>query len=108
MGPRLRHRQLDDGTRIGVVLATQSPNFHLPALNKGELERLRSALRNGKLDAGFVVWARANGGRYTFCASMTLEEVTRKLDEHGVQPREGVMGAFYVVPFLTLDETVGW
>ena len=50
-----------DGKKIGVVLATMSPNRNDYALNRAEYERVINGKREGKVDLAFVVAVRLSG-----------------------------------------------
>jgi hypothetical protein len=47
-----------DGTRAGIVVAWRTWRFENHALNQNDMNRLRDFMRDGKLDAAFVVAAR--------------------------------------------------
>jgi len=94
-----------DGVSVGVVVATMNPNFPTHALNKGDLDRLAEAKRQGKLDVGFVVGARAEkSGERTYQGSMAIDEVVERLRHEPT--RSGRLGPFYPLPssFFPLDD----
>jgi hypothetical protein len=86
-----------DGVRVGIALATRTPRYDNFALNKGDLERLLTGVREGRIDRAFVVQASVNGlNAMTFVASIEAAELEKMLN--GVRPLTGRFGEFFVLP----------
>jgi hypothetical protein len=71
---------VDGGKRQGVVLATWNETYGNFALNCGEMERLLTGKRDGKLDEAYVVAAQKNStGRYEHLSHVLAEELSARL-----------------------------
>jgi hypothetical protein len=88
-----------DGVRVGVVLITKNDRFETFACNKGDLERLLDALRAGRVDRAFAVWARVGDGlgHPTYVKHDEAEPVHGMMVEK-LRPRARPFGEFWVVP----------
>jgi hypothetical protein len=71
-----------NGRKIGVVLATKSPQYDDCALNKAGFDRLLAAKREGRIDVAVVVAARVNGrlSPPEFIAAIDADELAEKLN----------------------------
>jgi len=97
IGQRLYFAEID-GRKIGGVLATYNGRFGNYALNCLELERLRTAKREGKIDEAFVIAVKSNGtGRHEFRRAVNAEELYARVHERPV-----INGSFG--PFLALEQ----
>jgi hypothetical protein len=95
----------NDGAKIGIVVATLNPGFFEHALNKAAIERVLASLRNGKIDEGYVVFARVDNSRqHTFMGCREIEELYQQMMSMGLRPRSGIYGEFYTLP-TTLTAT---
>jgi hypothetical protein len=82
--------------KIGVVLATKDDRYGNCALNKKELDGVRRAKREGKLQEAYVVAAKKNGGGMTFLGQIDADELESKLVN--VKTKSGAFGEFFVLP----------
>jgi hypothetical protein len=88
--------------KIGVVLATKSPNWDSFALNKKELERVIAGKRKGKIDEAYVVAARVNGsGPLTYQDAELAEVIATRLEER--LPIAGRRGPFWALRDSDID-----
>jgi hypothetical protein len=98
LGPWLWFGVIDDA-KIGLVAATLNPGFFEHALNKAAEDRVLAAMRNGKADEGYTIFAETNGlFQLTYRGHRDAEELHRKIVEMGLQPRAGRYGEFYTLP----------
>jgi hypothetical protein len=109
----LYYREID-GKKYGVVLATISPNHDRPALNKPELLRVLAGKREGKIDEGYVVFARFNGSPqgntgpqgpaagYEYLGASLAESVAAKLE--GRSAIAGRFGEFWTLDLFEIDD----
>jgi hypothetical protein len=81
------------------VLITKNDKFETFACNKGDLERLLDALRAGKVDRAFAVWAKVGDGygHPTYVKHDEAEPVHDLMVEK-LRPRAGPYGEFWIVP----------
>jgi hypothetical protein len=97
-----------DGVKVGVVLATWSPDFATFALNKPDMHRLLDAVIADKIDAAFVVLARVSGRTRTY-RGYAAAGGHEKLIASGLPTRDGYRGEFwplpveFVAPYLVAD-----
>jgi hypothetical protein len=90
----LRFREID-GTRIGVIRATMSPQRSNYALNCGEMERLRNGKSAGKADLIVVVAIKTNSdGRREYCCQMEADALYQKTLRNKT-PIDGQFGPFW-------------
>ena len=76
----------DDGAKIGIVVATLNPSFFEHALNKAAMERVLASLRNGKIDEGYVVFARVDNSQPAHVHGLPGDRGALPADdEHGAQ-----------------------
>jgi len=88
-----------DDVKIAVVVATLNPGFFQHALNQSEEERVLAALRNGRADEGYTIFAEANGMfQLTYCGHADARELHEKIVAMEVQTRNGQFGPFYSLP----------
>jgi hypothetical protein len=86
-----------DGVKVGVVLATKSPDYDCFALNKPDIDRLLAGKHTGKLDAAYVVWTRISSLKVkSYCDWVEAEELQEKLK--GRSPLTGKFGEFWTFP----------
>jgi hypothetical protein len=106
-----RWRQLDkrlylaeiEGMRIGVALATSSPQYTNFAVNSRDLERLRSGKSTGKVDHIFVVAMKMNGaGRLEYRGKIEADALYEKLRDR--TPIGGRFGPFWTLSPYEIDE----
>jgi hypothetical protein len=95
-----------EGTKIGIVLATQKLPFTGVLVNKPELDRLLAAKRAGKIDHAMVVAASVTssgiGARtYRYLEHREAEDLYAHVKL--MTPRNGVYGAFWTLPNLKLE-----
>jgi hypothetical protein len=95
-----------EGTKVGVVLATQGPKYPSPALNKSDVERLLAGKRSGKLDQAFIVVTRFDAfSNYVFrdfrdAVDFYERELTKQ------RPRPGKHGDFWILTqFEKVDDS---
>ena len=97
----LYYREID-GKNYGVVLATMTPNFDRPALNKSELERALAGKRKGTIDEAYVVVARLNGIGYEFLGASDAGALAKRLE--GRSTISGKFGDFWTLDIFEIDD----
>jgi hypothetical protein len=90
-----------DGKKIGVAVATQSPNRDNYALNRAEHERVLNGKLTGKVDLAFVVAAKLNGfgNPPEFRCGNFIEAVSLT----GYRPIAGRYGEFWALQLEAID-----
>jgi hypothetical protein len=85
-----------EGRKVGVVIAVRSsPQYANHAMPAEPFDRLLAALREGRLDAAYVVLIEPNGtGRPAVRGAMEAETLAPQLEP----ARSGMLGPFYLVP----------
>jgi hypothetical protein len=70
-----------DGTKVAVVVATMKGDFTNYALGKDGRDRVYDAVKDGKVDVGFLVLAKVDTvGAYTFVDAFNIVEVYDKIE----------------------------
>jgi len=93
---------LNSNEKIGVVLATKSPNRDGHLLNKAELSRVITGKRGGKIEEAYVVAVRLNGGSPpTYVCGGLAEEVFAKIEHRSTI--DGMYGPFWVLQEYDID-----
>src|SRR5262245_7358729 len=87
-----------DGHKVGAAVATRSHRFENLALNEAETHRVLKALKEGKIDRGYVVAARRDSsGQLTFLNAVTAENFYEtSLQNRPTRP--GAFGPFWAFP----------
>ena len=94
---RRRYFAEHDGTKIGVVLATWTPQFENFALNKNDTDRLLEAKRQGNVNHAYIVFAKRNGvGRMEYHCHREAESFYEAVLRHA-QIIDGKYGPFWVI-----------
>lgn len=95
-----------NGRKIGVMLATKNPRFDTYALNESDVDALRRANEDGRVDHAFVVLAVTDGtGSFDdgdYRGAIELTELIDGIREHEL--RVGIHGPFWVLPHHIKDQ----